>query len=106
MCPGSRNVFFLLYFVLREFAPRLPLAMVISGDLEMEEDKAFAVVWILALSTEFYWDCKRNHSAPLQSSLHGSVLAELEILSRVSKLNKFHNSLHSVVTHALQEINS
>ena len=104
VCPASRHIFELLHNVIEIFQPRLSVENVISGDIGLDEDKTFAIVWILALSTEYFWDKKSKQSPPSQISLYGIVKANLEILSYIPKLNDFYTTVYNVTKNNLKWI--
>ena len=84
VCLAFKLIFHLLHIVLEVFIPHLPLEKLINGDICVDDDKCFTIVWILALTTEYYWDCRRTHTTPLQESLYGMICANLQILSHIS----------------------
>ena len=101
ICPASVHVFRALYTAIETFAPSLPLERIVSGDIVIDDDKAFTIVWLLATSTEYYWDCRRTNNITNNEALHGIIKAKLKILSHISALESYYLSINRIVNTAV-----
>ena len=86
VCLGTQTVCLYLVKTLELYQPSVTLEQVVNCDIKGEESEVFAVMWVLALTTEYVWDCTRTGRNITPDDIHGILSAELEILTSIPQI--------------------
>ena len=97
ICSANRYVCSPLTSVLSKYPPHSALENVVNCDIQCSTKETFIILWLLANTSVYIWNCFRLGQASTLTSFQGILKAKLNIMSHIPSYKNLKDALDPIV---------